>query len=66
VNDFKAMLSNLATVTENETYIAKALPDNTKKIMPNTPETYRRLIQHVREEKSYTTRTNRNRNERRE
>jgi hypothetical protein len=50
VTDFQAMLSNLAKVTESETYIAKALPNNTIKIMPNTPETYRRLIQHVREE----------------
>jgi hypothetical protein len=38
-------------ITENETYIAKALPNNTIKIMPNTPETYRKLIQHVRDEK---------------
>jgi hypothetical protein len=57
VNNLKAMLDNLAMVTENETYIVKVLPNNTMKIMPNTPETYRKLIQHVRDEKSYTTRT---------
>ena len=50
VNDFKGMLNNLAMVTENETYTAKALPNNTIKIMPNVPETYRKLIQHVRKE----------------
>jgi hypothetical protein len=44
VNNFKAMLSNVATVTENETYITKALPNNRIKIIPNTPEIYRRLI----------------------
>jgi hypothetical protein len=38
-------------VTENKTYIVKALHKNTMKIMPNTPETYRKLIQHVRDEK---------------
>jgi hypothetical protein len=32
-------------------HIVKALPNNTMKIMPNTPETYRKLIQHVRDEK---------------
>jgi hypothetical protein len=51
VDDFKTMLSNLATVTENETYIGKALPNNTIKLMSNTAETYRKLIQHVRDEK---------------
>jgi hypothetical protein len=45
------MLDNFAMVTENETYIVKALPNNTMKIMPNTPETYRKLIHHVRDEK---------------
>jgi hypothetical protein len=38
-------------VTENETYIVKALPNNTMKIMPNTPATYKKLIQYVRDEK---------------
>jgi hypothetical protein len=51
VNNLKAMLDNLTMVTENKTYIVKALPNNTMKIMPNTPETYRKLIQHVRDEK---------------
>jgi hypothetical protein len=41
VNNLKAMLNNLTMVTENKTYIVKALPSNTIKIMPNTPETYR-------------------------
>jgi hypothetical protein len=40
VNNLKAMLDNLTMVTENKTYIVKALPNNTMKIMPNTPETY--------------------------
>jgi uncharacterized protein with HEPN domain len=51
VNNLKAMLDNLTMVTENKTYIVKALPNNTMKIMPNTPETYRKLIQRVRDEK---------------
>jgi hypothetical protein len=38
VNNLKAMLDNLAKVTENETYIVKSLANNTMKIMPNTPE----------------------------
>jgi hypothetical protein len=38
-------------VTENETSIVKALPSNTIKIMTNTAKTYRKLIQHVRDEK---------------
>jgi hypothetical protein len=40
-----------AMVTTYETYIVKALPNDTIKIMPNTPETYIKLIQHVRDEK---------------
>jgi hypothetical protein len=51
VNNLKAMLDNLTMVTENKTYIVKALPNNTMKIMPNTPETCRKLIQHVTDEK---------------
>jgi hypothetical protein len=50
VNNLKAMLNNLATVTENETYTVKALPNNTMKVMPNTPATYRKLLHHVRDE----------------
>jgi hypothetical protein len=53
VNNLKTMLDNLTMVTENKTYIVKALPNNTIKIMPNTPETYRKLIQHVRDEKNH-------------
>jgi hypothetical protein len=50
VNNLKAMPDNFAMVTENETYIVKALHNDTNQIMPNTPETYRKLIQHVRDE----------------
>jgi hypothetical protein len=50
VNNFKAMLDNVAIVTENETHAVKALSNDIMKIMPNTPETYRKLIQHVRDE----------------
>jgi hypothetical protein len=51
-NNLKAMLDNFTMVTENKTYIVNAF--NTIKIMPNTPETYRKLIQHVRDEKNHT------------
>jgi hypothetical protein len=64
--NLKSMLDNLTMITENETYIVKALPNETMKIMPNMPETYRKLIQHVRDKKSYTTRTKQSRKERTE
>jgi hypothetical protein len=50
VNNFEAMLDNLVTVTKNDTYAVKALPNDIMKIMPNTPETYRKITQHVRDE----------------
>lgn len=51
VKDYKAMVTNLASVAEEETYFTKALPNNTIKINPQTPDTYRKLIHHIREEK---------------
>ena len=51
VKDYKAMVANLASVAEEETYFTKALPNNTIKINPQSPDTYRKLIHHIREEK---------------
>lgn len=51
VKDFKAMIEHLALVAAEETYFTKALPNNTIKINPQTPDTYRKLIHHIREEK---------------
>jgi hypothetical protein len=45
VNNFKAMLDNLAMITENETYIAKALPNNmihARNIQKTNPTCYGR------------------------
>jgi hypothetical protein len=52
VNNLQALLHNQALVTENDTYIVKVLSNKTMKIMSNMPEKYRRLIQHVRDEKN--------------
>lgn len=39
VKDYKAMVTNLASVAEEETYFTKALPNNTIKINLQTPHT---------------------------
>lgn len=49
VTDYKAMVENLAEVTADETYFTKALANNTIKINPQTADTYRKLIRHLRE-----------------
>jgi hypothetical protein len=45
------MVNSLAAVTATETCHSKTLSDNTVIIYPDTPETYRRLVSHLREKK---------------
>ena len=45
------MIENLTSVTEQETFYAKSLPENIVKINPISPHTYRKLVRHLREEK---------------
>jgi len=49
VNNYKAMVDYLSKVVEEETYQSKDLPNNTIKVIPHTPDTYRKLIHSVRE-----------------
>ena len=39
VNNYDAMVDNLSKVVEEETYHTKALPNNTIKVIPHTPDT---------------------------
>lgn len=50
VTNFQAMIDNLAKTTEEETYYTRTLSNNTVKINPKTPETYRKLVRHLRDE----------------
>jgi hypothetical protein len=43
------MTDSLAAVTAKETYHSKTVSNNTVIIYPDKPETYRRLISHLRE-----------------
>ena len=47
VNNYNAMVDDLSKVVEEETYHTKALPSNTIKVIPHTPDTYRKLFLHV-------------------
>jgi len=49
VNNYKAMVDDLSKVVEEETYHSKDLPNNTIKVIPHTPDTYRKIIHHIRE-----------------
>jgi hypothetical protein len=49
MNNYKAMVDDLSKVVEEETYHTKALPNNKIKVIPHTPDTYRKIIHHVRE-----------------
>lgn len=50
VNDYKAMTTTLAEVAEEETYHARAMANNTVRINPHTPDTYRKLVRYLRAE----------------
>jgi hypothetical protein len=45
------MADNLATVASKENYHTKTISNNTVLVYPHKPETYRRLISHLRENK---------------
>ena len=49
VSNYKAMIDGFFKVVEEETYHTKALPNNTIKVTPHTPDTYRKLIHHAGE-----------------
>ena len=49
VNNYKAMVDDLSKVVEEETYHSKDLPNNTIKVIPHIPDTYRKIIHHIRE-----------------
>lgn len=51
VIDITKMNANLANITEQETFQCKALQNDTVKINTKNPETYRKLIQHLNDEK---------------
>ncbi|CAH1105915.1 unnamed protein product [Psylliodes chrysocephalus] len=44
------MIANLTAATAAETYYTKTLSNNTVKINPTNPDTYRKLIHHLRNE----------------
>jgi predicted membrane-bound mannosyltransferase len=50
VTNYKEMVPNLASATEMGTYITKAMGNNIIKINPKTPDTYRKLVHHLRNE----------------
>jgi hypothetical protein len=50
VKNFKAMLDDLADVAEPDTYRTKALANDIVKLSPNTIDTYRNLVKHMKEE----------------
>jgi hypothetical protein len=45
------MVDNLAKAVDEETYFTKTLSNNTVRISPLSPETYRKLIRHIQDEK---------------
>lgn len=49
VNNYKSMIDNLASITEQETYHTKALADETVKIIAHIVDTYRKIVRHLRE-----------------
>lgn len=51
VSDYSSMIQNLTLATEKETFYTKTLGNNTVQINPKNPESYRKLINHVRAEK---------------
>ncbi|CAH1102501.1 unnamed protein product [Psylliodes chrysocephalus] len=50
VTDYGAMIANLTAATAAETYYTKTLSNNTVIINPTNPDTYRKLIHHLRNE----------------
>ena len=51
VTNYRAMVNNLAIVATKESYHTKTTTNNTVIVYPHKPETYRRLISHLRENK---------------
>ena len=51
VLNYKKMVENLTTVTEEETFQCKVLQNDTIKISANSVDTYRKLIRHLNSEK---------------
>jgi hypothetical protein len=49
--DYEAMVENLAKAIEEETYFTKTLPNDTVRFSTLSSETYRKLIDHIRNEK---------------
>lgn len=50
VKDYKGMVQKLTDITEAETYHTRATANNTVKVNPHSPETYRKLVRYLREE----------------
>jgi hypothetical protein len=51
VTNYQQMKNKIREIVEDEQYNTKTLADNTIKINPNTPETYRKMIKFMREER---------------
>jgi hypothetical protein len=51
VTDYKAMVENLAKAVDEETYFTKTLSNNTVRISTQSPETYRKIMRHIQDEK---------------
>jgi hypothetical protein len=51
VTNYKQMIENISQIIDQEAYHTKTFSDNTVKINAYWPETYRKLICHLKEEK---------------
>jgi hypothetical protein len=51
VTNFNNMIAHLSAVTEEEQYHCKVISNDTIKIYTATPDSYRKLIKHLQEDK---------------